>query len=114
MADWAYYPQYDARWDLDTPPTLVTRLSDGKSIRRQKHANAPQTWQEEYWFRKTVHDTAKAIFVAKGRLTSFTKLSFDVGGTPTQEQTVYFAGPWSPQRSGDDLFVVTLTFERAY
>jgi len=114
MADWAYQPQYDSRWDLDTPPTLVTPLSDGKSIRRQKHANAPQTWQEEYWFTGAEHDAALAIFKAKGRLTAFTKLSWDVAGTPTQESSTYFASAWGNSRTGLDWFTVTLTFERAY
>jgi hypothetical protein len=114
VADWAYYPQNDARWEQDTPPTLVSKLSDAKTVRRQKHANAPETWDEEYWFTKADHDTAKAIYVSKGRVTAFTKLSFDVGGTPTTERSVYFASPWSVTRAGDDWFQVSLTFERAY
>lgn len=113
MADWAYKPRYDARWDLPLPPTLITRLPGNKSIRRQQHPSALQTWDEEYWFNPTDHDTAKAIFLAKGALTAFTKLSWDVGGTPTQERSVYFASAWRVGRGGDALYQVSLAFELA-
>jgi hypothetical protein len=113
MADWAYQPQYDARWQGTLPPTLVSKLSDGKTIRRQKHTATGKTWDEEYWFTGAEHDAAYAIFIAKGRLLSFTKLSWDIYGTPAQERTVYFASDWQVARSGLDFFTVSLTFELA-
>jgi len=114
MAEWTYAPQFDSSWEESAPPTLVTVLSDGKTIRRQKHTNAPQTWTEEYWFTKAQHDTAKTFFETKYLLTSFTKFSWDVGATPSTERSVYFASPWNVTRTGDDWFTVVLTFERAY
>lgn len=113
MADWPYQPNYDARWDNPGPPTLITRLADGSSSRRQKHANAIKTWEEEYDFDATDHDAAYAIFLAKGFITAFTKLSWDVGGTPAQERSVYFASGWSVTRSGNSRFAVSLSFELA-
>lgn len=114
MADWANLPAFDSRWAEAPPPTLVTRLTDAKTIRRQVHSNAPQTWEEEYEFTGAEHDTAHTFYQSKYLLTSFTKLSFDVHGTPTQERSVFFASPWDVTRAGPDFYIVRLTFERAY
>lgn len=114
MADWIYAPRFDSRWDEGPPPTLKTVLADGKAIMRQKHANAPETWDEEYDFDGTEHDAAHTFYKSKYALTAFTKVSYDVAGTPSTERSVRFTSSWSVTRAGQDWFVVRLTFERAY
>jgi hypothetical protein len=115
VADWTYAPIIDdAAVESGPPVTLQTKLDDGKVISRIKHANIPERWTETYQFDGTTFDTAKAFYDARGIVTSFTKLSWDVYGTPTQERTVRFASPWSWQRSGQNFFTVSLTFERHY
>jgi len=114
MADWTYAPNIDQEVSAGPSPTLQTVLDDGKVLSRVKHANAPEAWSEEYWFTGAEFDTAKAFYDARGVSTSFTKVSYDLYGTPTQERTVRFAGPWAWKRSGEDFFVVTLTFTRHY
>jgi transposase len=114
MATWAFYPVIDSRWEQDAPPTNITRLSDGKSIRRQLHSNAPERWHEIYVFSATDHDTAFAIYTANYKLNAISRLSFDKGGTPLQEQNAYFDSPWQVTRRGNDWFEVALDWERAY
>jgi len=114
MADWAYQPQYSASVEDSPPPTLQTVLTDLKVISRVKGSNAPEIWSEEYWFTGTEFDAAKAFYDARGLATSFTKLSWDVYGTPTTEKTVRFASPFSWTREGQSFFVVTLRFTRHF
>lgn len=114
MADWTYSPHYDQRIESGPPPTLQTKLDDGKVISRVKHPSAPEDWTEEYWFSGSQFDAAKAFFDARGVATSFTKVSYDLAGTPAFEATVRFDGPFAWQRSGQDLFVVTLKFTRHF
>lgn len=114
MADWAYAPRFDAEIAFDPPPTLVTKLEDGKVVVRQKHSNADETWTEIYDFTGTEFDAARTFFATYGNLTSFTKVSYDIAGTPSQERTVRFAGPFKLTRSGQDWFTVEITFVRHY
>jgi hypothetical protein len=114
MADWTYDPQFDASAESGPAPTLQTRMDDGKVISRVKHTNIPETWTETYWLTGAQFDTAKAFYDARGISTAFTKLGYDLYGTPTQERTVRFAGPWAWVRSGPDWFTVSLTFTRHY
>jgi hypothetical protein len=114
MADWAYLPNYEATVTAPPPVTLQTVLEDQKVISRVKSLNALERWGEVYSFTKVDHDVAKAFFDAHGIATSFTKQSFDVGGTPTQERTVRFDGPWEITRVGDDWIDVALTFVRHF
>ena len=114
MADWTFAPEIDASAEWGPPPTLQTTLSDGKVISRQKHANAPETWEEEFKLSGSEFDTAKAFYESKGLITSFTKLSYDLFGTPTTERTVRFASPFAWTRAGEDYFIVRLTFTRHY
>jgi hypothetical protein len=114
MADWTYAPNYDLHVEYGPPETLQTTLDDGKVISRVKHSNAPQDWSEVYSFTGAQFDTAKAFYTTKGIATSFTKLGYDVYGTPTWEQTVRFDGPWSWTQAGPNMFFVTLKFTRHY
>jgi hypothetical protein len=114
MADWTYAPQYDAGGEQEPPPTLQTKLSDKKVISRVKAAPADESWSEEFWLHGTEYDAAKAFYEARGVATPFTKLSYDLAGTPTTERSVRFDGPFSWRRSGPDLFIVTLRFVRNY
>lgn len=115
MADWSYTPRWQSSIEFAPPATLVSTLSDATEIRRQKHSNAPETWTEEYWFSGSEFDAAKTFYDGKGLLTSFTKVSYDVHGTPTQERTVRFAGPFTlSSREGPDWYVVQLVFARVY
>jgi hypothetical protein len=114
MADWTYQPDYDQEVSDDSPPTLQTKLDDGKVISRVKHTNAPEDWTETYSLSGAQFDTAKAFYDSHGRATAFTKVSYDVYGTPAQERTVRFDGPWTWTRTGDDWFTVTLKFTRHY
>jgi len=114
MADWAYSPDFDQRVEYGPNPTLQTKLDDGKVISRVKHSNLPEEWSEIYSFTGAQFDTAKAFYDARGIATSFTKISWDIYGTPAQERTVRFAGPWAWERSGPDYFTVTLKFTRHY
>lgn len=113
MADWTYAPAYDARWTDPGPPTLKTILDDGKAIVRQKHTNTLKTWEEEYDFDGTEFDAAYTFFKTKYMLTAFTKLSYDIAGTPTQDRSVRFTS-WDVSRPGQDWFKVRITFEQAY
>jgi hypothetical protein len=114
MADWTYSPNFDQQVDSGPPVTLQTKLDDQKVISRVKSTNAPEDWSEVYAFTGAQFDTAKAFYDARGIATPFTKLSWDVAGTPAQERTVRFAGPWSWVRSGPDYFTVTLKFTRHF
>jgi hypothetical protein len=114
MADWPYAPQYGASVSAGPPPTAQTVLDDGKVISRVKNVNIPEGWSEEYWFTGAEFDAAYAFYLSKGIAIAFTKVSYDLYGTPTQERTVRFAGSWQWQRSGLDFFTVTLTFARHY
>ncbi len=114
MADWTYKPNYGQSVAADAPPTLQTKLDDGKVISRVKHTNAPEDWIETYSLSATEFNAAKAFYDARGRATSFTKLSYDDAGVFTTERTVRFDGPFSWIAIGPDWFDVTLKFTRHY
>lgn len=114
MADWTYAPRFDVNVTAAPPLTLQTTLDDGKVMSRVKHTNKPEDWAEEYWFDGPTFDTAKAFYDARGISTSFTKLGYDVYGTPTQERTVRFDGPWQWIQVGPRTYQVTLKFTRHY
>lgn len=116
MADFAFAPEIVPPQSVQygPPPTLLTVLEDGKAVARQKHANMPELWSETFKLVGSEFDSLKTFYDLKGLLTTFTKLSYDVHGTPTTERTVRFAGPLEWQRAGQDYYIVTLTFERVY
>lgn len=114
MADWTYAPEMDASVSWGPAPTLITRLDDGKEIVREKHTNQPEEWTEEYKFDGAEFDAAKTFYDSKRNSTTFTKLSYDIYGTPTTERNVRFSGPFEWSRAGDAYFIVRLTFRRIY
>ena len=114
MADWVYAPRYDARWEEEPPPTLITKLSDGKRIGRQENPSATLRWEEVYDFTGAEHDAAHAFYKARYLLTSFMKLSYTEAGTPTDEEAVYYDSAWRVVRAGEDWFIVSLAFEQAH
>lgn len=114
MADFVLVPEFDAQIEGSPPPTLQTRLSDGKVISRVKHSNAERVWREQFKLTGAEFDAFVTFFDSKGVATAFTKLSYDVYGTPTQERTVRFAGPWQLVRAGLDFFIVDVAFVRHF
>jgi hypothetical protein len=114
MADWTFAPQFAMQQASGPPPTLQTVLDDGKVISRVKHTNSPETWTEEYLLTGAEFDTAKAFYDTKGVATSFTKVAYDVHGSPTTERTVRFNSSWSWQKLAPNVYKVSLVFVRHY
>lgn len=114
MADFAFAPWYGAEIEGSPPPTLQTKLDDGKMISREKHANADEVWRERFPFSASQFDTFKAFYASHRLVVPFTKLSFDNGGAPTTEATVRFADKWRLVREGDDWFDVEVPFTRHF
>jgi len=113
MAIWNYAPNMGQSIAFGLPPALVTRLDDGKEIRRRKHANSDEEWSETYWFTGAEFDAAYAIALAYGTDLPLTKLGYDVASAPTTERTVCFT-EFQLVREGDDFFEVRIDWRRVY
>ena len=110
MADWAYVPNYSHRLSVVPPPTLISRFEDGKELRRQKHATFLRELEEDYTFTGSERDAVQTFYEGKGLLTTFTKLGYDVFGTPSHEITVRFDGPLEFTTDGFGVYNATIRF----
>ena len=113
MAVWSYAPNHGMSISFGLPPALITRLDDGKEIRRRKHANAPEAWSETYWFTGAEFDAAYAIALSYGTDLPLTKLGYDLSSNPTVERTVCI-DDFELTREGEDFFEVQIRWRRVY
>lgn len=115
MAIWTLGPDIDTPPEISFggPPTLVTKLSDGKEITRRKHANVGEVWRENYKATGAEFDAAFAIFATYGTDLPLTKLSYDLASAPTTERTVCF-NSFDLVRQGEDFFEFSVSWRRVY
>lgn len=100
---WDYAP---AKQEIqrEPPPTLITRLEDGKEIIRQKHSFSPRVFIETHHAVEATHKLMLDFLDTKGLSTTFDKYTYDSQDTSPAATTVsvrFFDYPTTKQGVGN-------------